>query len=357
MTLIARKTGARFAVLAFLGALGPALAPGCGGNTTVPPGAPDWQSCTGPGQCTLAGNACCSPCGGPELADLDGVNREKLDVHFKAVCPDPVPCPKCAIFLEPNFAAFCVSDACKALDVRTSAVSACEADADCQLRYTGCCEACGGTPEGLIALNKASLSTYAQQVCAPDQDCPACAPIYPAEYSAVCNASKHCEVKQGPAPCPDESPASGSACTVADQVCTYGTDPRQSCRTIATCTGGSWQILAPKCKGLSGPGMDGCPLMPDATGDCPTEGLLCDMGEGALCACGSCVGGPCSVTAHWGCVSAPADPGCPPVLPDIGAHPCTGDVTCVYGVCGTPTSAGRVCEVGVWRDSPVACPQ
>ncbi len=353
-----RKATSFLGAFALLGSLALIAAAGCGGTTVVPPGTPSFQSCTGPGQCTLSFKGCCAPCGAPTLDDVQGVNREHTDEFFKFTCPEPVPCPKCALGLEPNLAAFCENKACKALDVRTDPVSACATDADCQLRYAGCCEGCGGGVEGLIALSTNELQTYTQQVCAPDTACPACAPQYPEGFAALCGADKHCAVKQVQQLCPAESPEGGSACTAPNLACSYGTDPRPGCRMSATCVDGSWQVVAAKCKGLSAPGMDGCPATKDASGDCPTEGLLCDMGGGAICACGSCVGGPCSMTPHWGCQGSPPNPElCPAVLPNLGAHPCTSSATpCVYGVCGTATSAGRICKAGVWQDDPVACP-
>src|SRR5437867_1279197 len=58
--------------------------------------------------------------------------------------------------------------------------------------------------------------------------------------------------------CPATPPVSGSPCTpppppdagvfsghVAD--CSWGDDPRPTCRTTALCTDGNWQITVPKC--------------------------------------------------------------------------------------------------------------
>jgi hypothetical protein len=360
MSLSLRKATSFFGAFLLLGAVTLIAGAGCGGTTVVPPGTVDWKACTGPGQCELALKGCCAPCGAPAVTDMDGVHREHVDDHRQAVCPEPMPCPKCATGFEPNLAAFCENKACAALDVREHSISNCEGDADCQLRYAGCCEACGGAPEALIALNKTELQTYAQQVCAPDQDCPACAPIYPEGYAAVCNAKKHCEVKLVQGLCPTDAPEGGSPCTAEGLACTYGSDPRPSCRMSATCTAGTWLVLAVKCAGLPGPGEQGCPMTKDVNGDCMSDGLLCDMGGGAICACGMCAGGgPCSVTPHWACAGAPPNPElCPPVLPNLGAHPCTeSEAGCIYGVCGTIASAGRVCDQGVWKDQPVACPE
>ena len=200
-------------ILGALGLLGGAgLTAGAGCGTAVDPGTPEFTACTGPGQCELAAKTCCGTCGVPTLADLTGVNREKRPALQQELCSeDPGPCPDCAEGIAPNLAAFCVEgtanadprptlkSTCAAIDVRTDAVSACATDADCRLRYTGCCEACGEVPELLLAVSQTGAADYQKQVCAPDIVCGKCAVQYPAGFKAVCNAStKHCEVASSP---------------------------------------------------------------------------------------------------------------------------------------------------------------
>jgi hypothetical protein len=320
-------------------------------------GAPAWSTCDGPGTCTLAGVGCCAPCGKPTIDDVEAVSRDPamLDAFRASTCGDPHPaCPKCATAIEPNLAAFCTDARCRKLDVREDDVSACATDADCALRYASCCEPCVADPYDLVAVRKDQLAAFRDQLCAPGSSCPACVAAYPTDLVAACGPSGHCEVRPGGA-CPADAPAQGAACSLDGLACEYGLDVRTSCRTHATCTGGAWQVAIAGCPPLPGPGQAGCPAQPDAQGTCASDGLVCDLGGGAVCACGACLG-PCSTEPRWVCASPPTTPGCPSVAPALGSA-CDADaLVCVYGVCGTSTSAGRRCASGRWQDEPVACP-
>src|SRR3990167_6349225 len=59
-----------------------------------------------------------------------------------------------------------------------------------------------------------------------------------------------------PGGCPSTTPSSGTKCDRDGLACEYATDPRPTCHTIATCTGGSWSVP---------PGV--CPPLPPTT--CP----------------------------------------------------------------------------------------
>ncbi len=322
----------------------------------VPPPATSWDDCTGPGQCVALQTGCCGVCGAPTLADVTGVNAERIERFRADTCRDPDPvCPECASMDEPNLVAFCVAEECTAIDVRLDELSACTADSDCMLRDPACCESCRPVPETLVALATAHALEYRLAICPPDAACPACWPIYPAGWEAVCGADGHCAVAER-AGCPDALPAYGAACTGEGLVCEYGLDLRPGCRTHATCESGLWTIAISGCPPLPGPGEDGCPLVPPAGGLCASDGLLCDMGGGTVCACAQCAGGPCTLDPRWVCARPPTTPGCPAVAPALGTD-CAGEgLLCVYGVCGTMTSAGRLCQGGDWQDDPIACP-
>jgi hypothetical protein len=340
----------------FLGVAGALAAVGCGSVETQPPASSGWQACTVAGQCLLSIKGCCGPCGPAPLSAFAGTNRAQQAAFQHDNCPSPTPCPKCATGLSPDFAAFCESKACTPIDVRRHPVSACATDADCRLRFAGCCEDCNSSPDQIIALSMTGADRYKQEACAPSEACSHCLAQYPAGLSAICGADKHCAVAQAP-PCPADPPQGGAACADPSLDCEYGQDPRPACRMHATCAAGAWLVMEAKCAGLSGPGQDGCPTQPNVTGACPKEGLLCDLGGGALCACGMCAGGPCSNMPHWSCASPPGAAGCPAVLPDLGASCSLAEGTqCVYGVCGSEASGGRVCQGGSWKDEPVACP-
>jgi hypothetical protein len=163
----------------------------------APDTGPTFGACGGPGSCVLESNGCCPKCGTPVLSDYTPVDRTESDAFRKFTCIDPAPtCPKCASFRDPNLWAFCKAKKCVGIDVRTDPVSACSTDADCKLRYSGCCE-CDGA--GLIALASSKVSEYVAQVCDPKAVCDAYLPAYPIDKTAKCDlATKHCVVKDVP---------------------------------------------------------------------------------------------------------------------------------------------------------------
>ena len=152
-------------------------------------------ACDGPGQCTLVQNSCCGPCGEPTLGDYDAVNAESADAYFNVfVCPEPMPCPACAITPNPDLFAYCEAGKCAGADVTAHAFSECTTAADCTLRMgLGCCEGCAGDAAALVAVASSELAALHDAICPPDFGCPACAPMYPPEWKADCVAG-HCAV-------------------------------------------------------------------------------------------------------------------------------------------------------------------
>ena len=162
-----------------------------------------YLACGEPTDCVLASDQCCGPCE-RTLENTDAVNRDRLQEYFDydtecagidcAPCPEPVPDP-----LAPRLFATCgadgTGDLCRAFDVRTDPVSACETDADCVVRAPECCE-CGGStdPESLIAIRADAGGRFMQLVCPAEGACAGCLPIYPPEASAYCAADGHCAV-------------------------------------------------------------------------------------------------------------------------------------------------------------------
>lgn len=170
-------------------------APTDGGTGTDMGTTGDWAACTSPSECVLLPDTCCETCGLPTADDYDGVNMARTREHRAAVCPgDPPPCLPCVPAPHPYLQATCTAGTCEALDVRQHAVSECNADADCRVRVTQCCE-CGGdtSPQALIAV-RASAGAYDALVCDPMAACPECEPVYPDNVRAVCGASGHCEI-------------------------------------------------------------------------------------------------------------------------------------------------------------------
>jgi hypothetical protein len=319
-----------------------------------------WSSCGGPGDCQLQFNSCCGTCGVPKAGDFDAVAFDKTQAHFTDVCPSPTPCPACASQDNNNLAAFCEANTCQVVEISTDPISACAVDADCTVRLAKCCDCGAGQPADYIALRSQDYYTYETQVCGPGGGGCAldCAPSSP-PVQAVCNqTTKHCQAVAKPAAlvCPATAPQANSPCANEGAACEYGDDPRPDCRPQASCMQGVWSVLQPKCPALPGPGESGCPSDLTANGaSCATEGLFCNMGAGASCLCSSCLGGPCSNKAQWGCVAAPAAP-CPTVAPDAG-QPCAPEGTeCAYGVGCSKGSALRKCQQGVWVQESVVCP-
>jgi len=146
--------------------------------------------------CVLAGNSCCSPCGVPGLDAVDAVNRERVDEHRSEVCQAPVPCPACPESVNPSLVTSCESGACAAHDVTELPLSSCTADAQCRLRARDCCE-CGAALDfgNLIAIAAGEEGPYAALVCDPEQACDACAPVYPTDVEAFCDADGHCATR------------------------------------------------------------------------------------------------------------------------------------------------------------------
>ena len=162
---------------------------------------PDWAACRASSDCVIVSNGCCDTCGMPTLADVDGVNKSFLGEHYDDVCPDPVPCPRCATMPNPELIATCREGFCLAMDAGADELTACTSSEECVIRTPECCE-CGAdmTPGALIAIRSDSRRELEELVCDPDSDCPACAPVYPDNVEAVCDDDSHCTALITPPP-------------------------------------------------------------------------------------------------------------------------------------------------------------
>jgi hypothetical protein len=148
---------------------------GGGGAETV-----DWTTCTNKDTCVLeTKSACGTGCEPVPISSFVAINGA-CDADYR----NTGPAPPCVAFLcpdipagaanTPNYYAECESGHCQVLDVRTSQLSACGSDSDCEVRSVTSCYGCGSG--GLIA-----VSTQANV----DQ--------------AFCGASGGCVVVDGPA--------------------------------------------------------------------------------------------------------------------------------------------------------------
>ncbi len=159
------------------------------------------------------------------------------------------------------------------------------------------------------------------------------------------DAGHDASVDAAGAACPPNPPTNGTSCAPADLECSYGEDPRVSCRIHATCNHGTWLVTAPPC---SAPPT--CPSTePPAGTACATTGAACGYATDT-CVCYSC-SIPCTQPTTWHCSAAAAT--CPTSPPNLGS-PCTGSAICNYGNCVGGEAVE--CMGGAWVSHPTACP-
>ncbi|MCC6649148.1 MAG: hypothetical protein IT374_26715 [Polyangiaceae bacterium] len=184
----------------------------CGADCDAPdkPGAcakkqipQNFTECNAPGDCVLADATCCGACGVPTASDKVAVLASKTGALDALLCgPSGVDmCPDCIYAQNPDLAAFCIPDTgevslCGVVEISKHAVSACASDADCVLRRPVCCDCGTGAPEDYVALSKAGLGVYDENLCGQAGACAdPCVATPPAGYAARCDAAtSHCKV-------------------------------------------------------------------------------------------------------------------------------------------------------------------
>jgi hypothetical protein len=167
---------------------------GCAESTDIEP---DDSACEVNSDCVVVPESCCGSCGAPTRGDAVAINADMRARYSRAACGEDTACPACApLFIDPTLVATCRARRCELVDLREHAVTACEENADCQVRTPDCCE-CGGdtSPGRLLGIATDAERQYAQLVCDPDTACPECAAVYPPEVTVACNESRRCETE------------------------------------------------------------------------------------------------------------------------------------------------------------------
>ncbi len=171
----------------------------CGGSTSLDGGGggdagPSYDACQLPSECVVRPASCCGQCGAATREDIVTLNKDQAAAYQSATCGDSWGCPACYMVQDSRLVATCASAKCKLVDLATHSSTTCASDGDCRVRTNACCE-CGGPVDQahLVAINASKESDFSATVCDPGMGCPECAPTYPAEATAVCNAG-HCEV-------------------------------------------------------------------------------------------------------------------------------------------------------------------
>ena len=147
--------------------------------------------CTSAADCVVGRRGCCGPCQeyAPEAFTKAEQTRQEKDCADK-----PISCKACKKpGVDRNYLATCEANACKLVDLRTSSMSECAADTDCQLVPPRCC-GCQGEP---VAVSKSGHSQHREVVCEAmgNINCAACRiPRYDG-HKAVC-AAGHCQVTE-----------------------------------------------------------------------------------------------------------------------------------------------------------------
>lgn len=149
--------------------------------------------------------------------------------------------------------------------------------------------------------------------------------------------------------CPQPQPAFGSDCDAEGLHCSYGTDPRPSCRTRFVCADGLWTSSG----AVSCPRDSTCPTDAPASGTvCTSLNQLCTYTD-TFCGCPPCPS--FCPEEKWVCAKPPGGT-CPPVLPNEGDLCRDEGKSCQYGNCLLNDAMSARCEQGrwVWELTPCA---
>ncbi len=155
-------------------------------------------------------------------------------------------------------------------------------------------------------------------------------------------------------PCPSSMPRSGSRCSQADLLCSWGDDTRFGCREEARCENGAWQNLTYTCPSREPSCPARAPVPPDGGQNVCSQALLgitCVYGETAY-TCAPCDGTLCTLQNVW--VEKTLASGCPARVPNFGQKCSSPGTYCNYNICADDQmvdwvfGASMTCENGYW---------
>lgn len=149
--------------------------------------------CTKADQCTFRRKGCCYQCQETPLSEIEAFphTQQKAKEEICAVAAD-IKCDKCkkGRGFNPNFIELCERGKCVVKDIRQTAFSACDKDADCRLATKICCD-CYAAP---VAVGRKGEDAFHKWKCEEGLNCEPCdAPDYVGLSTACVNG--HCVLK------------------------------------------------------------------------------------------------------------------------------------------------------------------
>jgi hypothetical protein len=136
--------------------------------------------------------------------------------------------------------------------------------------------------------------------------------------------------------CPSSPPKDGATCKDLGTNCSWGTDERFGCRTLATCGNGEdqavWVVTQASCPEPPPKCPDSAPASDAGKVECSDArlGLTCVYDEVAY-TCTPCSGTLCFTKNYWSVQALSAS--CPSEMPNLGAGCGDDGLFCDYNVC------------------------
>jgi len=148
-----------------------------------------FDECSVPTDCVVVPASCCGSCGAASRGDAVAVNTARTSAHRASACGDDADCPACFAEPDPTLVATCEAGRCAVVDLQAHPSTECAAATDCRVRAVECCE-CGATisPSTVVAIS--DPGAFEPLVCEPGMGCPECAPVYPDDLVAACEAGR-----------------------------------------------------------------------------------------------------------------------------------------------------------------------